>query len=134
MTDKNPVPGYLTEANTDVFQQADVDGIFQVGVKIEQDIDSRLANRPDMPEHLLRLRVMQLRFERNVEALQAVRDGPAKQGQVTFRGASDGDGLQKLQQARFVAGIDRHNGRSGTQYQLKIVLSVHGQGLPGAPC
>ncbi len=81
---KDQVSCHFIESNANVLQQPYVDGIFQVWMEIEPDVNARLRNRADVPQHLFRLRVMQLRFERYIEALQAVRDSPAKQGYVTF--------------------------------------------------
>ena len=77
---KDRVSCHFIESNAIVLQQSYVAGIFQVWMEIEQDINARLRNRADVLQHFLRLRVVQLRFERCIEALQAVRDSPAKQG------------------------------------------------------
>ena len=78
MADENQVSRNLVEPNANVFEQSDDYRVFQVRMKIEKDINARRFDCPDVPKHRPRFRVMQLRFERYVEALQAVSYGPAK--------------------------------------------------------
>ena len=64
----------LVRAEGDVLQQPDMNRLLQERMEIEQRVNARLGNGADVAQRFLRVRVVTLRLEVEIEALQAVRD------------------------------------------------------------
>ena len=82
VADEYDLPMYFAGANADVLEQADVYRIIEKRMEVQQYVYARVLDRPDVPQHVGRFRVDGLRFERYVEPLQTVGDGPAKQRRI----------------------------------------------------
>ena len=82
MADEHKLFWHLAVANTDILDQPDMHRVFEKRMKVEQYKDAGLRDRSDVFEYFAWLRIERLRFENNVEALQTVRDRPAKKWQI----------------------------------------------------
>ncbi len=68
--------------NADVLDEPDVNGVVEVRMEVQQDVDAGLGDCANMPEYVRRFGVRQLRRKVDIQPLQAVSDGPAEQGHV----------------------------------------------------
>ena len=109
----------------DVLEQPDVDRLVQERMKVEQRVDARFRDGADVAQRFFGLGVVALRFEIEIESLQAVRDRPAKQRAVGARGARQGDLAQQLEDARLVRGLDDDQRRSRFENELQVAAVVH---------
>ena len=57
MADQNELSRYLAKVHANVFEQTNIDRVCQVGMKIEQDIDTRFAHGPDVSQYFGWLRI-----------------------------------------------------------------------------
>jgi len=112
------LPSALWVLDADVLQQPDRDRVLQVGVEVQQHIDAGLTHRANVLENVVRFGVVQLRFEVDIQPLQAVRDAPAKQRQVLFARPGNRDGSQQIEHARLITSLDHDDRGTRSQDQL----------------
>ena len=78
VTDQYELAWHVAVLNADVLEQANVDGVANKRMKIEQHVRTRFGYGANVLEHVCRLRVDRLGFERNIDSLQPIGDRPAE--------------------------------------------------------
>ena len=68
--------------NADVLDEPDVNGVVEIRMEVEQDINTRLRDCANVPEDVRRFGVRQLWRKVDIQPLQSISDGPAEQGHV----------------------------------------------------
>ena len=132
VTDQHNLPMYLAGAKTDVLEQAHVYRVVEKRMKVEQDVDAGLRDGSNVLENVGGLRIDGLRFERDIQTLQPVRNRPSKQGRVGLASTLQRYGLQHAQHALLVLRFDHDDWRARSQDQFEISTSVH-QGMLRQP-
>ena len=91
--------------DADVLYEADMHRVIEKRVKIEQHVNRGFRNHTDVFHHVNRLGVHQLRREIDVQALQPVGDGPAKQWYILGCRRLQPYRLQHAKHSSLVAGL-----------------------------
>ena len=125
MADQHDLPRRVLVPYTDVFEQPHMYRIVKKRVEVEQDVDAGLGNCANVLEHIRGFGIHALWLQGDIEALQTVGHGPAKQWHVVGARGCDRDRLQYFEYASFILRFDHDDWRSGTQNDFEIVASVH---------
>ena len=112
-------------ADRDVLEQAHVDRIGEIRMKIEQRIDARRFDGEDVLQDAGRFGVMRLRGQIDVEPPQPLGHGPAKQRLLAPAESATGQVPQHVEKAFFVERLDDDDGHPGVQNDVQIVTVIH---------